>query len=62
MAVEYRKGYSVNLLVWGTGNMAKTILDKGIWGNIVGFVESNPRVSLFMGKPAYICSGRERTA
>ena len=31
----------MKLLVWGTGNFAREILDNGIEGEIIGFIETN---------------------
>lgn len=31
----------VRVLIWGTGNIAKEVLDNGIQGEIIGFIESN---------------------
>ena len=41
------------LLVWGTGNLAVKFLDNGYCGEVIGFIESNKKRSLFMNKPVY---------
>lgn len=42
----------MNVLIWGTGNTAKSVLKEGINGNIVGFVRSTAG-GMFQGKPVY---------
>jgi hypothetical protein len=43
----------VRVLIWGTGNIAKEVLDNGIQGEIIGFIESKKQRD-FCGKiPVY---------
>ena len=41
------------LLIWGTGNCAKQFMENGYNGEIVGFIETNKSVDVFMNKPVY---------
>lgn len=41
------------LLVWGTGYLAKRFIDNGVNGEIIGYIESNKSIDLFMDKPVY---------
>ena len=42
-----------NLLIWGTGQIAKQFIANGYSGNIIGFIETNKSKDLFMNKPVY---------
>ncbi len=42
-----------NLLVWGTGNLAKRFIDNQYDGEIIGFIETNKSKATYMGKPVY---------
>lgn len=41
------------LLVWGTGNNARRLIDNGYVGEIIGFIETVKTRECFMGKPIY---------
>lgn len=41
------------ILIWGTGNLARKFLDNGYNGEIIGFIETNKRQSVFDGKLVY---------
>lgn len=41
------------LLIWGTGNLAKKFIENEYGGEIVGFIETKSTKSAFMGKPVY---------
>lgn len=43
----------LKLLIWGTGNLAKKFIDNGYNGEILGFIETNKRQSIFEGKFVY---------
>lgn len=44
------------LLIWGTGNLAKKFIENKYNGEIAGFIETNKTKSVFMGKPVYSSS------
>ncbi|MEY8322746.1 DUF268 domain-containing protein [Lachnospiraceae bacterium 54-11] len=41
------------LLIWGTGKLAKSFIDNGYNGEIIGFIETNKSADSFMNKPVY---------
>ena len=43
----------MKLLVWGTGNFAREILDNGIEGEIIGFIETNKSKNEYENCPVY---------
>lgn len=44
----------MKILIWGTGNTAKAVLENGIYGEIVGFIKSSPPTeATFCGKPIF---------
>ncbi|MBP3603854.1 MAG: DUF268 domain-containing protein [Lachnospiraceae bacterium] len=43
----------MKLYVWGTGKSTKKLLDFGINGNVVGFIESNVSKIQYEGKPVF---------
>lgn len=44
------------LLIWGTGKIAEQVLQNGINGQVIGFIESEKRKELFQGKPVYMAA------
>jgi len=43
----------MKLLIWGTGKVAETVLDNGINGEIIGFLESKKTKENYAGYPVY---------
>lgn len=41
------------LLIWGKGNLAKKFIENQYNGEIIGFVETNKSVDIYMDKPVY---------
>ena len=41
------------LLIWGTGNIAKQMIDNQYNGEIIGFIETNKSKDTYEGKPIY---------
>ena len=41
------------VLVWGTGDVAKRVLDNGLGGELVGFIETERKKDMFMDLPVY---------
>ncbi len=41
------------ILIWGTGNIANRTLKNAPGLNVIGFIESNPTVDIYDGKPVY---------
>ena len=41
------------ILIWGTGNIAKEMIDNGFEADIVGFIQTNKTENIFMGKEIY---------
>lgn len=41
------------LIIWGTGNVAKEFISKGVNGEIIGFCETNKKADTFNGLPVY---------
>lgn len=41
------------LLIWGTGNNTRKLINNGYAGEIIGFIETNKTKDQFMGKPVY---------
>ena len=41
------------ILIWGTGNIAKHVIENGINGEIIGFIETNKTIEYFYGKKVY---------
>lgn len=39
----------MKLLIWGTGNLAKEVIDNGVAGNIIGFIETIKTKNEYMG-------------
>lgn len=44
------------LLIWGTGNLAKSFIENGYNGEIVGFIETSKSAEFFMDKKVYSSS------
>ncbi len=42
------------LLIWGTGKAAEGFLKQVVNGEVIGFIDSNPKSSEFNGKPIYL--------
>lgn len=43
----------MKLLIWGTGNLAKKIIENGVAGDIIGFIETNKIKNEWEGRPIY---------
>lgn len=43
----------MQVLIWGTGSIARRILDNGMEAEIIGFIESNKAHDVFEQKPVY---------
>lgn len=43
----------MKILIWGTGHTTEDLINDGIRGEIIGFVESRPQRELFLDKPVY---------
>lgn len=41
------------ILIWGTGNIAKRVLNNGLGGEVIGFIESERKNVMFMNLPIY---------
>lgn len=41
------------ILVWGTGKIARQVLDNGLQGEVIGFIETEKRKNIFMNLPVY---------
>lgn len=41
------------ILIWGTGNIAKEMIERGLEANIVGFIQTNRTSNIFMEKQIY---------
>lgn len=41
------------ILIWGTGNTARNVINKGIAGDIVGFIATTPDINVFENRPVY---------
>lgn len=41
------------ILIWGTGNIAKELISNGISGEIIGFIQTNKTLQVFMNKCVY---------
>lgn len=41
------------LLIWGTGNLAERFIDNQYNGEIIGFIETNKSIDIYMNKPVY---------
>lgn len=41
------------VLVWGTGKLAKRFINNGCNGKVIGFIETNKSTDFYMGKPVY---------
>lgn len=41
------------ILIWGTGNIARQVIENGIHGEIIGFIDTNKSVETFKGKSVY---------
>lgn len=49
-----KKGLKMKkILIWGTGNVAKRLLENGICGEIIGYIESSKTKESFNGKKVY---------
>ena len=44
----------MKLLIWGTGNLAKKIIENGVAGDIRVFIETNKIKNEWEGRPIYI--------
>lgn len=44
------------ILIWGTGNIAKHVIDNGLSGEIIGFIETEKTKTAFMNLPVYDAS------
>ena len=41
------------ILIWGTGNIARQVLDNQISGEIIGFIETHKSAEVFRGRRVY---------
>lgn len=41
------------ILIWGTGNIAKRVLNNGLSGELIGFIETQRKSDMFMNLPVY---------
>ncbi len=50
---EYNSDVCKNVLIWGTGDTAKLLMQKGVYGKIIGYISSKPNTPIFNDKPVY---------
>ena len=41
------------IFIWGTGEIAKQTIENGIYGDVLGFIETNKTKEIYMDKPVY---------
>ncbi len=46
-------GNNIRILIWGTGNIARTICENGIYGEILGFIETQKNKETWRGYLVY---------
>ena len=43
----------IKILIWGTGNIARQVLENGMNGQIIGFIETHKSKNMYMDKIVY---------